>query len=189
MPERAEPPRLVTIPASDAAFRARVEDLLETEGIATPAELETRLRALLPRVNVRNRALTGEPTTWYVYRDGRWPSSATEAWWTDEHLARITIGFDGKFVAADDAALEILGLSRDEYQAHSFVELSPPGAIEDSQAMFAIVAEGRDLTATVRYQRADGVAGAVDIHASRADDGVLVIMRPATDLGQGSGVM
>jgi hypothetical protein len=68
-------PHLVTNPASDDAFRhAALEAVREW---TTTAGLEAELRGRYPAVAVHARQLSAEPfVVWYVYRDGRWASSA-----------------------------------------------------------------------------------------------------------------
>jgi PAS domain-containing protein len=181
MSERDDSPRLMTIPASDAAFRARIEAIREGEGLTTPVALQTRLRRLLPKVSVTARGLAGEPTTWYVYRDGRWPSAATQTWWVDETGSTATIGFDGTVNAATPPALELLGLNGKDLGTINVRSLFDPEAIADVEALFQIIASGRDLTATLRIRRPDGQARTVDIHAARSEDGVAVTLRPTTE--------
>src|SRR4051812_5521812 len=63
--------RFITIPGSDASFRAHVMELA-ARGPDSPATLQRHLEEAFPRAFVRERALSGERQTWYVYRDGRW---------------------------------------------------------------------------------------------------------------------
>lgn len=64
-------PHLFVNPASDATFVARVEALVAT-GISDPDRLAEALRASYPEAVVRQREISGESDTWYVYRDGHW---------------------------------------------------------------------------------------------------------------------
>jgi len=90
--DRADEPALITIPSTDAAFRAHVHGIRRG---AAPTELEARLRRLYPRVVVRERTLSGEAPAWYVYRDGSWRSQLAESWWGETNLPRVVISFDG----------------------------------------------------------------------------------------------
>lgn len=64
-------PVLIINPRSDTAFVEAVHAALPEA--ATPAELQTRLRARFPDAVVRPRELSSEPVTvWYVYREGHW---------------------------------------------------------------------------------------------------------------------
>ena len=59
-------------PADDVEFRTAVE-AARLAGVASPSELQARLRPAAPRVVVRRRELDAEPVeVWYVYRDGHW---------------------------------------------------------------------------------------------------------------------
>ena len=78
---RSAVPALITIPASDGAFREHVRSL-EASG---PRDLQERLRRLFPRVVVRERMISGDPA-WYVYRDGAWGTSLHGDWWEDERM-------------------------------------------------------------------------------------------------------
>ena len=66
------PPILRTIPSDDDGFREHVLALAARISPQRPYDLGSRLRRLFPRVLVRERQLSGEPLTWYVYRDGAW---------------------------------------------------------------------------------------------------------------------
>ena len=64
------PPRILCDPGDDREFMDTVVRLTETA--PDDRTLERRLRARYPRAAVHRRELSGEPPTWYVYRDGRW---------------------------------------------------------------------------------------------------------------------
>jgi len=70
-------PVLVVNPRTDASFAQFVHE--QTDGLSAddPMVLQTRLRERYPATTVHARLLSSEPTTvWYVYRDGRWTSTA-----------------------------------------------------------------------------------------------------------------
>ena len=73
-------PTILTIPSSDLAFRAQIDRLVARAVPDDPAALQTRLRRLFPRAVVRRRDIAGEPTAWYVYRDGGWRPDLTGSW-------------------------------------------------------------------------------------------------------------
>ncbi len=67
----SERPLLMLNPAGDADF-GRVALALERT-VATPRELQARLRDVYPDALVRARDLSGERLrVWYVYREGHW---------------------------------------------------------------------------------------------------------------------
>ena len=68
-------PTLIVNPVTDREFVAAAEGHLAA-GVATPGELQARLRVGYPQTVVHARELSGEPVTvWYVYRDGRWTNA------------------------------------------------------------------------------------------------------------------
>lgn len=69
-------PVLVINPRTDAPFEVYVRQLLLTNGMSAPSQLETRIRERFPMAVVRERTLANEPiAVWYVYRDGHWTPS------------------------------------------------------------------------------------------------------------------
>jgi len=71
VPER---PLLIANPHADGEF-TELADQLVREGITKAPELEEALRVRYPRVVVRERSLSAERATWYVYREGSWVPS------------------------------------------------------------------------------------------------------------------
>lgn len=69
-------PILVINPRSDREFVSFVEEQVR-DGAQTPLALEQRLSPRYPRAVVRERGLSDEWTTWYVYREGAWIASET----------------------------------------------------------------------------------------------------------------
>ena len=90
-------PALITIPSSDAGLGDHVEGLRR---LAFPADLEIRLRRISPRVEVRERAISGEAPASYVYRDGAWGSSHSASWWDKPNLSRVTVSVAGLITRA-----------------------------------------------------------------------------------------
>jgi hypothetical protein len=69
--------RLVINPAGDRRFVAAVRAAMSDGGGEDVAALEARLRKRYPTVVVRERGLSDEGRTWYVYRDGHWEAAAS----------------------------------------------------------------------------------------------------------------
>jgi hypothetical protein len=178
---RAAPINLVTIPSSDAAFREHVERVLASHPARRPDDFQARLRAIFPRVTVRERALSGELPTWYVYRDGGWLPSLIERWWEAADLPRLVVSLDGWLVEADPTARAILGMGADPEPRH-FTDFVVPGTLADSQALFAVIGGGRDLTATVLLRPSSGDVIAVDLHAGRVGEQLRAVFRLADDV-------
>ena len=70
------PITLVLNPRADPKFVALAEGIV-AGGVATPVEMQARLRQDYPGAIVRARELDGEAQSiWYVYRDGHWIPAA-----------------------------------------------------------------------------------------------------------------
>jgi PAS domain-containing protein len=170
-------PRVITIPSADSAFRQHVERLRAAGQAGSPRQLETRLHRLFPRVLVRERALSGEPPAWYVYRDGAWQSSVSGPWWEAPGLPRVTITSEGWLTEANATACSLLGIEPAEVGTRHFTDFVAPGALDDSQALFAIIDEGHDLTATVLLRPTSGDVVAMDLHATRQGTNIVGLIR------------
>jgi PAS domain-containing protein len=166
-------PILKTIPSTDSAFRAHVERMAQRHGPASAADLQARLRRMFPRVLVRERALSSESPTWYVYRDGSWTPPLAGPWWDEPRLPRVVVGSDGWVLEANPAARSLFGIVDQDVGARHFTDFIAPGTLEDAQALFAVVAAGHELTATALVKPTNAQVIATDIHAE-SRDGVLV---------------
>jgi PAS domain-containing protein len=86
-------------------------------GRLTPERLEASLRDRFPRTAVRQQdslASLVPGQAWYVYRDGRYsPFADVDPWWERSEAAWIEIDDDGRYLDASDAALAIMGATRD----------------------------------------------------------------------------
>jgi hypothetical protein len=69
---------LRTIPSSDDAFATHVARIARAEQPASADAFQVRLRRFYPRIIVRQRELSGEPSAWYVYRDGHWVGGGSD---------------------------------------------------------------------------------------------------------------
>jgi PAS domain-containing protein len=176
------PPRIFTIPSDDLAFREHVDRIRLASRARRPEELETRLRRLFPRVVVRERGLSGESPSWYVYRDGGWQSSTTGPWWEAHGLPRVAVSSDGWLSEANPTACSLLGIDVSEIGSVHFTDFIAPGTLDDATALLASVDAGHDLTATVLLRPTAGEIVAVDIHAVRAASGISGVFRLAEDV-------
>ncbi|HKG57492.1 MAG TPA: hypothetical protein VKA85_09605 [Candidatus Limnocylindrales bacterium] len=61
-------------PHDDVRLRDAAEELVRSDAVAEPRDLERSLRATYPNVVVRGQhplaAMTGDTAVWYVFRDG-----------------------------------------------------------------------------------------------------------------------
>jgi PAS domain-containing protein len=173
------PPPVITIPSVDAVFRQHVEAVLGQSQARNPAELETRLRRLFPRVVVRERALSGEAPSWYVYRDGAWQASLSRPWWEAEGLPQVTASSEGWITGANATARGLLGIEMSDVGVRHFTDFVAPGTLDDAVALFGIVQEGRELTATILLRPTSGDVVAIDIHAGRKRSEFTAVFRLA----------
>lgn len=67
-------PVLILNPVTDPGFVEYARSLASDH--QTPVELQSALRTRYPQAIVRRRELADIDEAWYVYRDGRWVSSA-----------------------------------------------------------------------------------------------------------------
>jgi PAS domain-containing protein len=171
-------PALITIPTSDAAFREHVHTV---SPVATPGELEARLRRVFPRVVVRERTISGAPG-WYVYRDGAWSSSLTGDWWEDPRLPRVVVSGDGWVREANATARGLFGIDDDDPSTHYFTDFVVPGTLDDAVNLFRIIGSGKVLDATILVRPTSGDIVALDVHARLVEDSIVAVVRLAGDV-------
>jgi PAS domain-containing protein len=176
-------PAIITIPASDAAFREHVQSIAP---MSSPRDLEARLRRIFPRVVIRERTISGAPG-WYVYRDGAWSSSLIGDWWDDPGLPRVVLSVDGWFLDASPTAIDLFGIAEGDIASHYFTDLVVPGTLEDAMALFRIIRDGKTLDATILLRPLTGDVIAVDIHARLIDERVEGVFRLAGDVSVPAG--
>lgn len=177
--DRPSSPRINTIPSADAGFRRHVERVRRDRSLTAPTELEDQLRRLFPRVIVRERVLSGESPTWYVYRDGGWQPSLVGPWWEATGLPRIGMSAGGWITEANPTARSLLGIEPADIGGRHLTDFVAPGTLDESVALFAVVEQGNDLTATILLRPSSGDVVAIDIHAWRDGSTVVVVLRLA----------
>jgi hypothetical protein len=175
-------PALITIPTTDTAFHAYVARVRARNLGVTPQQLQAHLRRVFPRVLVRNRDLAGTPEAWYVYRDGGWVPPPSVDWSLEPGVPRLTLSADGWLIDADPTALGLLEIDSIVDRAWHYTDFVVPGTLADANALFDIVREGNDLTATVLVRPTTGDVIAVDIRARRDGEVYRVSMRLASDV-------
>jgi PAS domain S-box-containing protein len=138
---------VLCFPADDEVLRKRVHDALEhgDEPSANKARdaLLSRMRVVYPRAEVRVRdplAGFGEPTL-YVFRDGGIASSlGSETWREDPSSARLVTNEEGTYVDANDAAVELLGLNKNQIVGQRAGTFTKPDArIEDAAGLWELL--------------------------------------------------
>jgi PAS domain-containing protein len=175
-------PHLFTIPSTDEAFRKFVHRTLDRIDPGSPDELERRLRQTYPRVLVRERGLTGEVPSWYVYRDGAWRAPDHEAWWEDPAAPHVSIDAQGWIEKANPTARGVLGIADDDREARHFTDFVVPGGLDDAMALFEIARAAGSFEATIVLQPTTGDAIAVDIKATTRANGMTAAFRLASDI-------
>ncbi len=152
---------------------------LQRSGALGPTQFESSLRRLFPRTVVRERGLSGEVPTWYVYRDGHWMPDTGRPWWTADGLPRLRVSLEGWVLDASTVASSLLGISPSEGGLRHFTDFVLPGTVADATDLFKIVVAGDTLQATVLLRQASGEAIAVDLRAERDDTVVVATFRLA----------
>jgi PAS domain-containing protein len=173
---------ITTIPSTDRAFAAHVNALNSRFPETSPPDFERRLRTLFPRVVVRERSLSGEQVSWYVYRDGSWRPQTTGPWWLEENQPSMTLSEDGWIEHATRTASDLLGIADSDGLPPHFTDFVAPGALDDSMALLEIVNGGHDLEATVVLRPSTGELIAVELHATRDGDRLIARLRLADDV-------
>jgi PAS domain-containing protein len=152
---------LLCFPPHDRAFLETALHLVAAGEASSPAGLEDILRRLYPRVVVRARdglaAMGGGEQAWYVYRDGRYsPFAEDPDWWRDPNEARLTVDDQGRYLDANDQALELLGVDLAGLRSAS------PGAFTAAESreripwLLALLEEVRVLESTAVLVPLDG---------------------------------
>lgn len=174
-------PNLVVFPRVDAAFRAHVDSAMERLDPDDPAELEEYLRDAYPEVSVRERlrlADFGGVPAWYVYRDGSLNTLTDEDWWTSPDLPEFHIDTQGTYVAANPAAVALVGRKAEEIIGMRIGSLTRHEPVDDpGLRAFAVLAETGVLESTAVVVRPDGAEVAVRYRLSGgAEDGYRMVM-------------
>lgn len=167
---------LLCFPPYDRTFAAHAERRLAGLSQPDPDALQASLRPIYPRATVRPReslAAFRPDEAWYVYRDGRYsPFSEAEAWWEDPAAAWIDVDDSGDYVDANDAALDILGVTLDELRGLRSGDLSDPAASDIVEWTRAVVLETGVLhSTTILRARGDRPRQAVEYRLVTGDPG------------------
>ncbi|MEA2676435.1 MAG: two-component system, cell cycle sensor histidine kinase and response regulator CckA [Chloroflexota bacterium] len=170
---------VLCFPADDQVLRKRVRDSLakitEPNAKAARDALRGHLRIVYPRAEVRVRdplAGFGEPTV-YVFRDGGIASSlGSEAWHDESTAARLVTDDRGTYIDANDAAVELLGVTRDEIVGHPAGSFTKPDArIEDAAGLWELLTTSGRLHSLAIVTRPGGRDLRVEFTTVRDADG------------------
>ncbi len=171
-------PSFFTVPSSDRAFAEYVRRISERISPRTTGELQSRLRALYPRVVVRQRSLSSDDRTWYVYREGRWVDGGVPDWWQDESMPRLDVDRDGFIGSANAAAGDVFGVPPNRLVHRHFTDFAVPGTLDDVILLREVMLEFGDAGGTFRHLRADGEIRIAEYRSVATDLGSSVVIRP-----------
>ena len=170
---------VVTFPAGDVVFSQRVNDWLDhpdrARGDWDGADLEAALRRVHPRVSTswRDRLAGFGERVLYVFRDGTVTSSIEDDdWITLESTARVVTDATGQYVDANEAAVQLFGVSRErilQEKAGAFTETD--ARIADADALWRALQTTGRLHSLALVCRPDGSAISVEFITLRDDDG------------------
>jgi PAS domain-containing protein len=170
-------PELRPMPSSDPAF-ARAAAIFATDA-RSPAELQTRLRALYPRAVVRERSLVNEPPVLYLYRDGRYQREPQDGWWTRSDNATASIDLrTGTIVEASPEWASLLGDGVDRIQGRPYVDFLVPEAVDAAAAIIGSLRETGEITSEMLMRTLDGSLITLEFHAELRGDRIDVAYRP-----------
>jgi PAS domain S-box-containing protein len=160
---------VLTFPQDDAVLAERVREIVAEEEPRTADEtravLETHLRAVHPRVTIRERSdLAGfGQAALYVFRDGSAVSELDDEWVEEPASARVVTDESGTYADANDAAAELFGVAREAIIGRRAGDFTRPDArIRDADELWRRLAEtGRLHSLAV-------------VNGSHANDGTVV---------------
>jgi PAS domain-containing protein len=178
--QRRHADRIVSVPSTDAAFASAVGDRLASAAVATETDLEDALRPLYPWATVRARELSSERlTTWYVYRDRDFRSTAADAWWEAPEVATAGVrAADAVIVAVDPAVAALLGRDIDAIVGRPITEFVDPDAIPMARAIWSLLLERGLVITAIALARPDGTRVVAEIRAMVRGDLVETRLRP-----------
>jgi PAS domain-containing protein len=123
---------LLCFPPHDLVFAGHAAHTLGTLDRADPGALQAALQAAYPGAVVRAReslAALGGGVAWYAYRDGRYsPFTEADRWWEADDVAYLVIDAEGRYVDANQPALELIGMDITALRSMSTGELTDPAA-------------------------------------------------------------
>jgi PAS domain S-box-containing protein len=186
---------LLCFPPHDLVFASHAARTLEALDAPDADALQSAIQGLYPDAVVRAReslAALGGGVAWYAYRDGRYsPFTDTDAWWEAEGVAHLVIDGEGRYVDANEAALELIGLDLATLRSLRTGELTDPAVrptvpwiwalLEDVGTLHStsvlVTPDGRRVPVEYRLVRGGGGEGrsvsylrAVPIEAAAAPD-------------------
>jgi PAS domain-containing protein len=145
----------------------------------SPADLVDRLRPLYPDVAVSERLLSGEPTVFYVYRDGSFAASPSDEWWREPGVGYAELDAEtGTFKLLNDELTGLLGINAADLVGHKYTDLLLPEARPTADELWRSVLELANVRSEVLVRTARGETLLLEFRAVRQGDVVGVHYRP-----------
>jgi PAS domain-containing protein len=163
------PATVITIPATDVAFRGYVLRALRRMPEPTTEGLDLRLRRLYPHAST-----TRDGDSWVASRDSRATDEPVMPWWEDEALPRVRYDAQALILDANPAAVAFLGR---ELVGHHWQEFVVPGSAEEVSVMLEILAEVGGAESRFRMPRVDGVFIEFDSFTVVEGEEMVTVMR------------
>jgi PAS domain-containing protein len=168
--EMVAPPEIVSVPATDVAFRGYVRIAFSRMPEPTPEGLELRLRRLYPHAHV-----TADADRWIARREPAVEERPSAPWWGDDNLPRVRYDAQALIVDANEAARTLLGES---LVGHHWQEFITPGTSEQVSTMLEILAAAGAAESRFRMPGADGSLVEFDSYTEVDGESFTTIMRP-----------
>lgn len=171
MPYRSITMRGVTLlcfPAHDLAFAAFAARHLRGLSAVEPERLQAELAETHPRVVVRAQhslAALGGGAAWYVYRDGRYsPFVDNRRWWEEAGCAFLVVAEDGRYVDANQACLDLIGVHREQLLRMRTGDLTDPKARVTLPWLWALARDVGEVHSTSILRSPDGLEVPIEYH-------------------------
>ena len=166
---------LLCFPPHDVVFAASAARHLDGLDRADPDQLQAALQLAYPNAVVRAQdtlAALGGGVAWYAYRDGRYsPFTQHEPWWEAEDAAYICIDADGRYIDANAAALDLIGIDLDTLRTMGTGALTDPGVRPNVPWIWALLEDAGLLHSTSILVTPDGRRVPVEYRLVLGTDG------------------
>jgi PAS domain S-box-containing protein len=166
---------LLCFPPHDLVFASHAARMLEALDAPSADALQAAIQGVYPDAVVRAReslAALGGGIAWYAYRDGRYsPFTDTDAWWEAEDVAHLVIDDEGRYVDANEAALELIGLDLATLRSLRTGELTDPAVRPTVPWIWALLEDVGTLHSTSVLVTPDGRRVPVEYRLVRGGGG------------------
>lgn len=169
--EVEKPSSVVTLPSTDAAFRAYVLRALARMSEPTPAGLALRTHRIYPHAVV-----TATADGWVVEREPEPRRGSDETWWSASGLPRVRFDKLAFILEANVEACELLG---HELAGHHWQDFVIPGSSDEVAIVLEILARAGEAESRFRMPRSDGTLVEFDTYTTVDGENFVTVMRPA----------